>query len=61
MMAVAVGDAPDLANAVGRMVAFDREILPDPDWADRYDRMMPVYAGLHAAAQPFYADLDALA
>lgn len=61
MMAVAVGDAPDLATAVGRMVAFDREIPPDPDWADRYDRMMPVYAGLHAAAQPFYAELDALA
>lgn len=61
MMAVAVGDAPGLAEAVGRMVSFEQEIPPDPAWADRYDRMMPVYERLYAAAQPFYDDLDALA
>lgn len=61
MMAVAVGNAPDLAEAVRRMVRHEREIDPDPEWADRYDRMMPVYERLYAAAQPFYADLDALA
>nr|WP_010394256.1 FGGY family carbohydrate kinase [Paracoccus sp. TRP] len=60
MMAVAVGDAPDLAEAVRRMVVFDREILPEPEWADCYDRMMPIYEKLYAAAQPFYAELDAL-
>lgn len=61
MMAVAAGHAPNLGTAVRRMVSFEREIAPDPDWADRYDRMMPIYAGLYAAAQPFYAQLDALA
>lgn len=61
MMATAVGDAPDLAAAVARMVAFDAEVAPDPAWADRYDRMMPVYEHLYRAAQPLYAELDALA
>ena len=61
MMATAVGDAPDLAAAVSRMVAFEAEVGPDPAWAARYDRMMPVYERLYRAAQPFYADLDALA
>lgn len=60
MMAVAVGDAPNLAEAVRRMVVFEREIDPEPEWADCYDRMMPIYERLYAAAQPFYADLDAL-
>jgi xylulokinase len=61
MMATAVGDAPDLAAAVARMVAFDAEIAPDPAWAARYDRMMPLYERLYRAAQAFYDDLDALA
>ena len=61
MMAVAVGNAASLAAAVRRMVTFEREIPPDPAWADRYDRMMPVYERLYAVAQPLYADLDALA
>ena len=61
MMAAAVGDAPDLAAAVGRMVAFEREVAPDPGWAARYDRMMPIYERLYRSAQGFYDDLDALA
>ena len=61
MMAAAVGDAPDLAAAVGRMVAFEREVAPEPEWAARYDRMMPIYERLHRSAQGFYDDLDALA
>jgi xylulokinase len=61
MMAAATGDAPDLAAAVARMVAFETEVNPDPAWADRYDRMMPLYERLYRAAQAFYADLDALA
>ena len=37
------------------------EITPDPAWAERYDRMMPIYERLYRGAQAFYADLDALA
>ena len=61
MMATAVGHARDLTAAVGRMVAFEREVAPDPGWAARYDRMMPIYERLYRSAQGFYADLDALA
>jgi xylulokinase len=43
------------------MVAFETEVDPDPAWADRYHRMMPLYERLYRAAQSFYADLDALA
>lgn len=41
------------------MVRMAEEIAPDPSWAERYDRMMPIYARLYAAAQGFYDDLDA--
>lgn len=61
MMAVAIGDAPSLTDAVSWMVAFDKEIAPDQAWADRYDRMMPIYQRLYTAAQALYDDLDALA
>ncbi|MDJ0685494.1 MAG: FGGY family carbohydrate kinase [Alphaproteobacteria bacterium] len=60
LMAVSTGDAPDLDTAVARMVRFGAEIAPDPEWADLYDRMAPIYAGLYAHAQDFYDDLDAL-
>ena len=60
LMAVASGAAPDLATAAARMVRHGREILPDPAAADRYDRMMPVFADLYRAAQPFYDRLDRL-
>ena len=60
LMAVASGDAPDLASAVARMVRFGPPIEPDPAWRDRYDRMMPVYADLYSAAASFHDRLDAL-
>ena len=60
MMAAATGGAPDLAAAVARMVTHEREVAPDPAWADRYDRMMPLYADLHRASRAFYDRLDAL-
>ena len=60
MMAAATGGAPDLAAAVGRMVAYEREVAPEPAWAERYDRAMPLYADLHRASQAFYDRLDAL-
>lgn len=61
LMAAGCGDAPDLEAAASRMVRFSQEIHPDPAWAETYDRMMPIYSGLYAAAQPFYEQLDALA
>jgi len=61
MMAVSVGDKPNLTAAIGDMVAFEREILPDPDWAEQYDRMMPIYVRLYEMTKSFHHDLDRLA
>jgi len=61
MMAVSVGHKPDLSAAIGDMVAFEREILPDPDWAEKYDKMMPIYARLYEMTKSLHYDLDTLA
>jgi xylulokinase len=42
------------------MVRFTDEIEPDPAAADRYDRMMPIYADAYRAMQPFYDRLDSI-
>ena len=60
LMAAATGAAHDLAGATARMVRFTDEIEPDPAAADRYDRMMPVYADAYRAMQPFYDRLDSV-
>jgi xylulokinase len=60
LMAAATGAAPDIASATARMVRLGAEIAPDPASADRYDAMMPLYADLYRAAQPFYDRLDRL-
>ena len=60
LMAAATGNAADIDTAVARMVRFGAEITPDPQWADMYDRMMPVYARLYGQSKAFWEDLDAL-
>lgn len=60
LMAAATGALPDLETAVARMVRHGPEILPDPDWADRYDRMMPLYCRLYDQSKDCYDALDAL-
>ena len=60
LASVAAGDQPDLDTATANMVRYGAEIRPDTVWAERYDRMMPIYARLYRAAQDFYDDLDAL-
>ena len=60
LMAAATGNAADIDTAVARMVRFGAEITPDPQWADMYDRMMPVYARLYGRSKAFWEDLDAL-
>ncbi len=60
LMAAATGAAPDIGAATTRMVRHGPEIIPDPADADRYDAMMPLFADLYAASQPFYDRLDRL-
>lgn len=60
LASVASGDLPDLSTATEQMVRYGATVLPDPEAAERYDRMMPIYSRLYRAAQSFYDDLDRL-
>lgn len=60
LAAVAAGDVADLNEATRTMVRFADDIHPDPRTAALYDQMMPIYADLYKAAQPFFARLDGL-
>lgn len=60
LMARATGDAADHKDAAKKMVRYAREVLPNSEWSDRYDRMMPIYTRLYETAKSFYDDLDAL-
>ncbi|PZQ97023.1 MAG: pentose kinase [Cereibacter sphaeroides] len=60
LSAVATSAASDVAEAAGRLVKYEREVLPDPKWSETYARMQPVFDRLYASSQAFYNDLDAL-
>jgi xylulokinase len=56
-----MGDYPSPEAAADALVRFeDEEILPDPAWRARYDRMAPVFDRLYRHSQAFYDDLDGL-
>jgi len=60
LMATATGDAPDLTTAARRMVRYAEEVPPDPNWADTYNRMAPVFHRLYQTAKDIYPELDSL-
>lgn len=60
LAAAATGAAPSLAAAAARMVRHGPEIVPEPDWAARYDALAPIYADLCDATRPLFDRLDAL-
>ncbi|WP_127144355.1 xylulokinase [Pelagibacterium montanilacus] len=57
----ALGRSASIEASASRLVAHEREIVPDPAWAETYGAMQPVFDRLYDAAQPFYNDLDRLA
>lgn len=61
MAATATGRFSNVQDAVSAYVRYADEILPDPDWADKYQRMQPLFDRLYRHSQEFYDDLDALA
>jgi len=61
MAAAATGRYASVQQAASAMVAFEREIAPDPHWQDVYARTQPVFEKLYAHSQAMYDDLDALA
>jgi xylulokinase len=60
LAACATGRFSTPAEAAGAFVRYDREIVPDPLWSERYARMQPVFDRLYLGAQDYYDDLDAL-
>ena len=61
MAATATGRFADIHAAVGAYVRHVDEIQPDPEWAETYARMQPVFDKLYAHSQALYDDLDRLA
>jgi xylulokinase len=60
LAAVAVGRAASLAQAVGQYVAYSHEVLPDPAWQAKYDRMAPIFDALHGNARARYDEISAM-
>lgn len=60
LMAQATGDVAGPKEAAAKMVRYANEVPPDPRWADKYNRMMPLFERLYDHSQAFYDDLDAL-
>ena len=59
--ATALGIYGSLAEAVTACVGFEREVLPEPAWSERYAAMQPIFDRLYDQSRPLYAELDALA
>jgi xylulokinase len=57
---LAAGLYPELGVTVSRLVQYDREILPNPDWVDRYRRMQMIFDALYETGEKFWDRLDAL-
>ncbi len=61
LVAAALGEHRTPEDAADALVRYEPEILPDPRWQERYDRMAPIFDRLYATGLGFYDDLDALA
>ena len=59
-MAVALGEHANFEIAAKAMVHYTAEIMPDPEYVELYDKMMPIYARLYEHSKSFYDDLDRL-
>ncbi len=60
MAATAAGWFARIEDAVASYVRYVDEMQPDPDWAQTYARMQPMFDRLYAHSQALYDDLDAL-
>jgi xylulokinase len=60
MAAHATGRFSTVEQAADSFVRHVGEVLPDPAWADTYQRMQPVFDRLYLHAQALYDDLDKL-
>ncbi len=59
LAAVACGALPDLAAAAGAFVRFDQEILPNPAWRERYERLGNLFDRLYENSEQYWEELGA--
>lgn len=60
LAATAEGRFTTPADAADAFVRYEREILPEPAWAEVYARMQPFFEKLYLHSQALYDDLDRL-
>jgi xylulokinase len=54
----AVGIYPSLAEASKRLIQLDQEIVPNPDWVPRYEKLAELFNEIYEDAGPYYQKLD---
>jgi xylulokinase len=57
---VTAGLFSNLHEAVAKLVRYDREILPNPEWVDRYQRMQALFNDLYESSEQFWDRFDQL-
>jgi xylulokinase len=55
---VAAGVYSTLADATKKLVRLDEEILPNPDWVPRYQKLAELFDQIYDDAAPYYQLLD---
>jgi xylulokinase len=54
----AAGIYPSLGEASKRLIQLDEEILPNPDWVPRYEKLAALFDQIYNDASPYYQKLD---
>jgi xylulokinase len=54
----AAGIYPTLADASKRLIQLDEEIVPNPDWVPRYEKLAELFNQIYEDAGPYYQTLD---
>jgi len=57
---VTAGLFSDLPEAVAKLVRYNHEILPNPEWVDRYQRMQALFNDLYESSEQFWDRFDQL-
>jgi xylulokinase len=60
LAAVTAGLFSNLDEAVSKLVRYNREILPNPEWVDRYQRMQALFNDLYESSEQFWDRFDQL-
>src|ERR1700730_12415713 len=57
---VGAGIFDSIRDAVHRLVRYDAEILPDPSWSDRYERMAAFFNRVYSQSESYWCEMENL-